>query len=84
MGTPNDKIQPLKKIRVGSVSATIWSNTGKKKDGAEYEYKSVSIDRNYTDENKEWKKSNSYRANDLPKVILAAQKAFEFISSKDE
>ena len=71
--------QPEKKFRAGNISATIWKNEQTNKDGKAFEYFSVSLDRNYTDKDGNWKSTNSFRALDLPKAALVLQKAHEFI-----
>jgi hypothetical protein len=65
----------VKHIKVGGVVATIWRNENGGK-----EYLSVSLDRSYKDRNGEWKKTHSLRQNDLPKALLALQKAFEHVA----
>lgn len=70
---------PVKKFNVGAVQAAIWSN--EKKDGKQFF--SVSFDRRYKDKGGEWKSSNSLATNDLPKAILALQKAFEYVSLRE-
>lgn len=76
----NQKLQPEKKIRVGPVSATIWKNSQKGKNGNEYDFYSVTLDRNFTDESGAWKSTNSYRLTDIPKAALALNKAFEYLA----
>lgn len=69
------KERPLH-IRVGSVSATVWKNgtNGQR-------YYSVTIDRAYRDRKTgRWDRTRSLRANDIPKAILALQKAYEYIA----
>lgn len=70
---------PVKKFSVGGVQAAVWENEGKEGNT----YYSVSFDRRYKDNNDEWKSTTSLKANDLPKAILALQKAYEFISLKE-
>ncbi len=70
---------PVKKFSVGGVQVAIWENEGK--EGSKYY--SVSFDRRYKDKNDEWKSTSSLKANDLPKAILALQKAYEFVSLKE-
>jgi hypothetical protein len=65
----------LKHIRVGGIEATVWKNTNGGK-----EYLSVTLQRSYKDRNGEWKSTHSFRQNDLPKALLALQKAFEHIA----
>jgi hypothetical protein len=62
-------------IKVGGVVATIWRNENDGKVSL-----SVTLERSYKDRNGEWKKSHSLRQNDLPKALLALQKAFETIA----
>jgi len=71
--------QPEKRFRAGALSVTIWQNQGQTKTGEETTYKTVSFQRRYKDKNGEWQTSNSLRVNDLPKVSLLMDKAYEFI-----
>ena len=70
--------KPEKKFKAGAISATVWNNTVEK-DRKKIEFKTVSIERSYKDSNGEWKTTNSMRSNDLPKVALVAQKAYDYI-----
>ena len=68
---------PEKKFRAGAVSATVWSNKGQKANGEESEYKTISIERSYTDKNGKWQSTNSFRIADLPRAQVVLQKAYE-------
>ena len=70
---------PEKKFRAGAVSATVWVNQGQNQAGEPTEYKTISLDRNYTDKDGKWQSTNSFRINDLPKAKLALEKAYEFL-----
>jgi hypothetical protein len=74
---------PAKKFRAGAISATIWLNQGQK-DGNSVEYKTISIERNYTDKDGNWQSTNSLRVNDLPKASIVLQKAYEHIVLKEQ
>lgn len=74
-------MKPTKKFVAGSIAATVWNNLTKDESK---EYKTISIDRNYKDENDEWKSTNTLRTSDLPKAILVLNKAYEFLSLKEE
>jgi len=76
--------KPETKIRAGALSATVWKNAGKTKEGKDFEYYSVSIDRNYTDQEGNWKSTNSLRVNDLPKAVLVLKKAYEHLLLKEK
>lgn len=73
------KKMPEKKFRAGSVSATIWLNKGKSKNGDDTEFRNITIERNYRDQDDDWQTTNSFRLNDLPRVALVAQKAYEYL-----
>jgi len=73
-----------KKFSTGVISATIWKNQGKTKEGEETEFNTISIDRRYKDKDGEWKSTSSIRINDLPKVALVANKAYEYLVLKSE
>jgi hypothetical protein len=76
--------QPEKKFRAGAVSATVWRNKGQDKEGSEVEYKTISIERNYTDKEGKWQSTNSFRINDLPKAEVVIKKAYEYLVLKEE
>ena len=72
-------MEPVKKVKVGGIEVAVWENTSK--EGSKYF--TTTMERNYKD-GEEWKKTNSLRANDIPKAILALQKAFEFVAIKED
>jgi hypothetical protein len=83
--TPNGSGNlPEKKFRAGAISATIWLNTGHNATGEAVEYRTISIERSYTDKEGKWQSTNSMRINDLPKATLVSQKAFEFLVFKEQ
>ena len=77
--------QPEKKFSTGAISATVWKNNGSsKKTGEPVEYRTVSLQRRYTDKDGNWQTSNSLRLNDLPKATLVLQKAYEYLVLKGQ
>lgn len=74
---------PEKKFSTGVISATIWKNNGVNKAGNPVEFRTISLQRRYTDKSGEWKSTNSLRINDLPKAILVLNKAYEHIVLKE-
>lgn len=74
-----EKKLPEKKFRAGVISATIWKNAGKTKDGQETEYSTVSFERGYKDKEGNWKSTNSLRINDLPRAAAVLMKAYEYL-----
>ena len=73
--------QPEKKIRAGPISATIWCNKSNRsaENGEVGEYRTISIERSYTDKDGKWQSTNSMRINDLPKAALVLQQAYEHL-----
>ena len=75
---------PEKKFSTGTISATVWQNQGKSKNGETIEYRTVSLQRGYKDRNGVWQNTNSLRINDLPKASLVLQKSFEYVVLKEQ
>lgn len=74
-------MKPMKKFMSGAIAATVWNNKTKDESA---EFNTVSIDRNYKDDNGEWKSTNTLRVSDLPRAVLVLNKAYEFLSLKEE
>ena len=74
---------PEKKFSTGGLTATVWENQGKNKEGLDVSYRTVSFQRRYMDKNGEWQSTNTLRINDLPKASLVLQKAFEYLVMKE-
>lgn len=72
-------MEPVKKVKIKGVELAVWENESKEGN----KFYNVSMERNYKD-GEEWKKTNSLRENDIPKAILALQKAYEFMTIKEE
>jgi hypothetical protein len=69
---------PETKFKAGQMTATVWKND--RKEGQEYDTFSVNIEKSYKDKDGSWKKTTNYQLNDLPKVVLVTQKAFEYLA----
>ncbi len=70
---------PEKKFRAGAISATVWLNKGHSTDGQETEFRTISLERHYTDKEGKWQATSSFRINDLPKAAVVLQKAYEHL-----
>ncbi len=79
-----NKNTPEKTFRASPVSATVWANETTTKDGEVKLFRTISLERSYKDKDDKWKKTNSLRVNDLPKAILVLNKAFEYVTFKEE
>ena len=65
------KTKPINEIRVGNIKAATWQN--KVGDSVRH---NVTFTRIYKDGD-QWKTSDSFGRDELPRLILAAQKAYE-------
>jgi len=69
---------PIAKYSIGNISAAVWENQSKEGNS----FNTVSLQRSYK-VGEEWKSTTSLRVADLPKAILALQKAYEHLSLKE-
>lgn len=72
--------KPEAVFNVGAVRAAVFQNTYEKA-GKQIPLPKVIIEVRYKDKAGQWKGTNSLSVNDLPKAILALQKAFEYLTS---
>lgn len=72
---------PIKKFCVrGGIEAAIWQNQVEQNGRTVMQY-SIKVQRSYKDKTTEkWKTTDYFRPQDLPRLILAAQEAFRFVS----
>ena len=72
------KVKPETVFKVGAVRASIFRNIIEK-NGRSIPLPKVAIEVRYKDKTGKWQGTNSLSLNDLPKAILALQKAFEYL-----
>ena len=70
---------PIMVYRAGGVRASVLQNEIQR-DGQAVSVPHVRIQRSYKADDTEWKTTDSFRINDLPKVALVASKAYEFLA----
>ncbi len=74
--------KPTKKFESGGVSVAIWANQIETANGPKTVDR-VTVERRYKDQaTGEWKSTGSFRDNELPRLILALQKAYEHLTFK--
>ena len=76
--------RPEKNFKVGAVSAAVWTNTYAARNGREFDVNRVVIDRAYKDARGDWKNTSSLDFNDIPKAVVALQRAYEYIATKTD
>jgi hypothetical protein len=67
-----EKQKPDKKFKAGAVTATVWKNDLKDRQGNGFSVYTVSFERTYKDRDGQWKSTSSLRINDIPKLQLVA------------
>jgi len=76
---------PKRKYRAGAIVATVWENKGKNpNNGEENTYNTISLERVYQDKESNWKSTNSFRLNDLPKVQAVMHKVYADLVVKEQ
>ena len=71
--------KPVKKVRAGAVSVSIFENTGKGRNGESTTFSSVVLQKRYKDKSGDWQTSGSLNVNDLPKAALLLNRAYEYL-----
>jgi len=75
--------RPVKEFRVRNLSLAIWQNEGTR-DGRPVTLHSITLNKRYRDqETGEWRDSNSFFPDDLPRLRLLLDKAYEHILLRD-
>ena len=74
MNTEKQGNVPEKKIRAGNISATIWLNKGQTTKGETSEYRTISLERSYTD--KEGKHFDFHLDEDRKEMVMNGIKTF--------
>ena len=77
-----EKQKPNKKFKAGVVTAAVWANEMKDRQGNKFSVYTVVFERSYKDRDGNWKSTNSMRVNDIPKLRLVAQEAYEYLVRK--
>jgi hypothetical protein len=75
--------KPETVIKIGAVRASIFMNT-LQKNGQSILLPKVVIEVRYKDKTGQWQGTNSLSINDIPKAILALQKAFEHLTERKD
>ena len=73
--------KPEKVFKAGAVRASIFRNYIQK-NGEQIPLSKVVIEARYKDKQGNWQGTNSLSLNEIPKAILALQKAYEYILEK--
>ena len=80
--TQQNDSKPIKDFRSGGIQASVWRKEVEK-DGQTVVRHSVRIQKQFRKEDGNYENTEYYFRDDLPKLILVAQKAFEFIALRE-
>ncbi len=73
----SDANRPEKRFSFGGCSASVFVNQAKRADGSTFVVRKVVLQRTYVDSQGRYQTTNSFGVNDVPKAVLALQRAFE-------
>ncbi len=77
----SEKALPIKKMNIGVINLAIWRNDVRfGREGDSRVMYSVTMERRYKDQNGAWQSSGSFRMNDIPKLKLLLEKAYEYLT----
>lgn len=74
--------QPEKRFKVGACTASVFVNEVNTGNG-KAAIKNVSLQKAYKDKEGNFQHTTSFRANDIPKAMLALSKAYEYLVLDD-
>ena len=74
-----ENTQPIKDLRAGTIQAGIWRNETKK-DGQPVVRFSIRIRKRFRKGNGSYENTDYFFPDDLPRLALVAQKAYEYIA----
>ena len=75
--------KPEKVFQNGAVRAAIFVNE-RERDGQSFTKKQVSFQKVYRDKEGEFKTTHSLEINDLPKAVVVLQKAYDYLTVRQE
>ncbi len=75
--------QPEKGFKVGGCTASVFVNEINTGNG-KATVKSVNLQRAYKDKEGNFQHATSFKANDIPKAVLALLKAYDYLSTEEK
>lgn len=75
--------QPEKRFKAGSCEAAVFENEIKR-NGETVRVKKVAIQKRYKAQDDTWKSTYSLDVNDIPKMMLALSKAYEYLVVRED
>ena len=74
--------QPERRFKVGACTAAVFANQVNTADGKAVVRNAV-LQRTYRDNNGDFQHTTSFRVNDIPKAVLALNKAYDYLTCEN-
>jgi len=74
--------KPIKEFKSGGLKLSIWSEKVTTNEESYISY-NIKINKRYLDKNKEWKTTDNFKVNDLPKVRILSEMAYIWLTVKE-
>ena len=75
--------RPIKEFRAGQIAAAVWKSSALV-DGRSVEQYTIRTEKRYRDPRSgEWKTTGYLQPQDLPKLMLAVSKAYEYVTLRE-
>lgn len=75
--------RPEKEFKIGAVRAAVWSNPRTTNDGRQFDSIKIAVERIYKDSDGSFKSTGRFDINDVPKLIIALNRAYEYSVLRD-
>ena len=70
--------KPIYKENAGAIGVSVFENKGKTKEGKDFVFKTINLQKSYKDKDGKWQNLNlSMRVDDIPKVRMLLDMAFK-------
>lgn len=73
------KTAPVFEGKIGLIQMAVWKNTHETKEGVKFDTYKTTVQKRYTTNGKDWQTTYQFDRDELPKVALLLNKAYEWI-----
>ena len=74
--------KPIKKFISYGITLSIWKNEKTNNRNEKYISYSIKIQKRYVNENNEWKTTDNFSVNDLPRIRTLSEVAYQWLTVK--
>jgi len=77
--------KPIYKENAGAIGVSVFENKGKTKEGKDFVFKTINLQKSYKDKDGKWQNLNlSMRVDDIPKVRMLLGMAYQECSLREK